>query len=48
MSGERMSAHRNESAAQFIDQLEHLPELSPEELEKLSKQVREFSKKHLG
>ena len=37
---ERMRAHRNASVAQFIDQLEHLPELSPEQLTDLSEKVK--------
>lgn len=37
---ENMRARRDESVAQFIDQLEHLPELSPEELAELSQRVR--------
>lgn len=39
---ERMKAERDESAAQFIDQLEHLHELSREDLAKLSERVRHF------
>ena len=38
-------AKKNESVRKFIDDLEHLPELSKEELEELSKRVREFNKK---
>lgn len=34
----------NESVKEFIDQLEHLPELSKEELQKLSNRVKEFHK----
>ena len=34
----------NDSAREFMDELEHLPELSKEELEALSKRVREFQK----
>jgi voltage-gated potassium channel len=41
---ERMNARRNESVAHFIDQLEHLPELSHEELVELSDKVKRFSK----
>ena len=37
---ERMRARRNESVAHFLDQLEHLPELSDEELVRLSEQVK--------
>lgn len=39
---ERMSARRNASVAQFIDKLEHLPELSHEELVDLSEKVKKF------
>ncbi len=35
----------NESAQQFMDQLEHLPELSKEELEDLSRRVKNFQSK---
>ena len=34
-----------ESARKFIDDLEHLPELSKEELEELSQRVKDFQKK---
>ena len=37
---ERMKARRNESVARFIDQLEHLPELSHDELVDLSEKVK--------
>ena len=37
---ERMNARRDESVAQFIDQLEHLPELSRDELAELSEKVK--------
>lgn len=37
---ERLKARQNESVAQFIDRLEHLPELSHEELVDLSEQVK--------
>ena len=37
---ERMKARRNESVAHFIDQLEHLPELSHDELVDLSEKVK--------
>ncbi len=36
---------KNDSIGKFIDDLEHLPELSKEELEELSKKVKEFNKK---
>ena len=36
----------SDSARKFIDDLEHLPELSKEELEDLSKRVKEFQKKN--
>ena len=35
----------NNSARKFIDELEHLPELSKEELEELSQRVKDFQKK---
>ena len=34
----------NDSAREFMDELEHLPELSKEELEDLSRRVKEFQK----
>ena len=37
---ERMAARRDESVAHFIDQLEHLPELSHDELVELSEKVK--------
>ena len=40
---ERLRARRNESIAHFIDQLEHLPELSHEELVDLSEKVKRFN-----
>ena len=42
---ERMNARRNASVAQFLDQLEHLPELSPDELAELSEKVKAFNGK---
>ena len=39
---ERMNARRGESVAEFITQLEHLPELSHEELVDLSDKVKKF------
>ena len=39
---ERMRMRRDESVAHFIDQLEHLPELSTEELAELSEKVKRF------
>lgn len=39
---ERMRARRGESIAHFLDQLEHLPELSTEELVELSETVKRF------
>lgn len=39
---ERMRARRDESIANFIYQLEHLPDLSKEELEELSAKIRKF------
>ena len=38
--GERMSQRRDASVAAFIDQLEHLPELSHDELVDLSEKVK--------
>ena len=35
----------NESVREFVDELEHLPELSKEELENLSQRVEDFQKK---
>ncbi len=35
----------NDSARAFLDQLKHLPELSPEELKSLSEKVKEFENK---
>ena len=37
-----MRARRGESIAHFLDQLEHLPELSTEELAELSEKVKRF------
>jgi len=42
---ERMAARRNESVAHFIDQLEHLPELSRDELAELSEKVKRIEKR---
>lgn len=39
---ERMRARRDESIAHFIDKLEHLSDLSKEELDDLSEQVRKL------
>ena len=39
---ERMQARRDASVAHFLDQLEHLPELTPEELAELSEKVKRF------
>ena len=42
----QMNAIRNqETLAAFMDKLEHLPELPPEELEQLSLRVRDFRNK---
>ena len=35
----------SDSAREFVDQLEHLPELSKEELEELSRRVKEYQKR---
>ena len=40
---ERMRYRRDASVAHFLDQLEHLPELSKEELTELSEKVKRFS-----
>ena len=45
--GERMRARRDESIAHFIDQLEHLPELSHDELAALSEKVKKFDEQRL-
>jgi voltage-gated potassium channel len=37
-----MRVRRDESVAYFLDQLEHLPDLSKEELADLSEKVRKF------
>lgn len=42
---ERMNARRDASVAHFIDQLEHLPELSKEELGDLSEKVKHIHQK---
>ncbi|MBQ9042276.1 MAG: two pore domain potassium channel family protein [Eggerthellaceae bacterium] len=42
---ERMNARRDASVAQFLDRLEHLPELSHDELAALSEQVKRFDKR---
>ena len=42
---ESMRARRNDSIAAFIDQLEHLPELSHEELVELSEKVKKFDRR---
>ena len=42
---ERMKARRDESVAHFLDQLEHLPELSQEELADLSEKVKRFDRR---
>lgn len=39
---ERMRARRDESVTSFLYQLEHLPELSKEELEELSAKIRKL------
>ena len=44
---ERMNIRRNGTLAHFIDQLEHLPELSPEELADLSERVKKFDYRKL-
>ena len=41
---EMAKARANESMQKFTDDLEHLPELSKEELENISKRVKEFFK----
>ena len=42
---ERMAARRDESVAHFIDQLEHLPELSRDELAELSEKVKRIDER---
>lgn len=42
---ESMRARRNDSIAAFIYQLEHLPELSHEELVELSEKVKKFDRR---
>ena len=42
---EMAKARADESVQKFTDDLEHLPELSKEELENISKRVKEFLKK---
>ena len=42
---ERMRNRRDESVAHFLDQLEHLPELSNDELVEISNKVKKMSKK---
>ena len=37
-------SRKEESIRKFMDELEHLPELSKEELEDLSRRVKEFQK----
>lgn len=44
-STELMRARRNESVALFLDKLEHLPELSQDELAQISASVKELSRK---
>ena len=39
------SIRNEETLAAFMDKLEHLPELPPEELEQLSLKVRDFRNK---
>lgn len=41
-TNESMKAQRNESVALFLDQIEHLEDLSPEELRALSQRVRDL------
>ena len=42
---ERMAARRDASVAHFIDQLEHLPELSHDELVELSEKVKRLDRR---
>lgn len=44
-SAELMRARRDESTALFLDQLEHLPELSHDELSALSERVKRLRKR---
>ncbi len=39
-----MKTKGNETISQFLEKLEHLPELSQEELAELSERVKEFEK----
>lgn len=45
---ELVRAQSNRSSVQFLDQLEHLEELNPEELAALSARARAFRKGHSG
>ena len=42
---ERMNARRDASVAHFLDQLEHLPELSQDELAELSEKVKKLGRR---
>ncbi|MBQ3416295.1 MAG: two pore domain potassium channel family protein [Ruminococcus sp.] len=42
---EYLKAKENETVSTFLEKLEHLPELSKEELEDLSERVRQFKKR---
>lgn len=42
---EYLKAKENETVSTFLEKLDHLPELSKEELEELSERVRQFKKR---
>jgi voltage-gated potassium channel len=44
---EKVKLNQNESIEQFLDQLEHLPDLSKEELADLSEKVKNHQKKKI-
>lgn len=43
---EYLKAKESETVSQFLEELEHLPELTPDELTRLSQQVRRFEEDH--
>lgn len=45
---EYLKIREKETISVFLEKLERLPELSPEELEQLSQRVREFERKNLN
>ena len=44
---EFLKARENETISTFLEKLEHLPELSKDELEDLSERVKQFNKKNM-